>query len=121
MVTKRAERLKKELDSVYEQKTCVDNELQSKIKELYALGETLHSNQTEVGKLRDEKSRLEDNLNTLLVTKRKYEQIVNDLGDQIKMEQNMVRAFKSELSSRDDDYERRQKMPQELESLRYVL
>uniref|UniRef100_A0A914YIS9 Uncharacterized protein n=1 Tax=Panagrolaimus superbus TaxID=310955 RepID=A0A914YIS9_9BILA len=48
-----AERLKKELDSVYEQKTCVDNELQSKIKELYALGETLHSNQTEVGKLRE--------------------------------------------------------------------
>jgi Rho-associated protein kinase 1 len=118
MVTKRAVRLKKELDDVYEQKTHVESELQSKTKELSVIGESLYLNQTEVGKLREEKNRLEADLNTLLISKRTYEQRVNDLGDKLKMEQNMVRAFKSELSTREDDYARRQNIQQELESLR---
>jgi chromosome segregation ATPase len=120
MVTKRSERLKKELDSVYEQKIYVETELQSKTKELSSISEALHVNQTEVGKLREEKNRLETDLNTLLISKRTYEQRVNDLGDKLKMEQNMVRAFKSELQTREDDYNRRQSLQQELVDLRYV-
>ena len=95
-------------------------DVQSKTKELTIINEALQLNETEIGRLRAEKSRLDSELNSLLSTKRTHEQKVNELNDKLKMEQNMVRAFKSELNAREDDYAKRQAMVQEIEMLKLV-
>jgi len=118
MVSKRADRLKQELDNVYEQKISAETELQQKTRELTSKLEAEQMNQSEVGKLRTEKSRLEAEVNGLTSVKRGLEQRLNDIQDQLKIEQSICRAFKSELQSREEELARREQLLAENTDLR---
>ncbi|KAE9554409.1 hypothetical protein FO519_002401 [Halicephalobus sp. NKZ332] len=118
MVSKRADRLKHELDNVYEQKISAETELQQKTRELTSKLEAEQMNQSEVGKLRAEKSRLETEVNGLTSVKRGLEQRLNDIQDQLKIEQSICRAFKSELQSREEELARREQLLAENTDLR---
>uniref|UniRef100_A0A7E4VZI6 non-specific serine/threonine protein kinase n=1 Tax=Panagrellus redivivus TaxID=6233 RepID=A0A7E4VZI6_PANRE len=120
-VTKRADRLKHELDNVYEQKRNAEHDLQLKARELMSRSEAEQLNQSEVGRLREEKARLEAELGGLITNKRSLEQRLNDIQDQLKIEQSICRAFKSELQAREDEEARKQSYIDENQTLRNQL